>query len=189
MDGNKSNSRDLGNGIKPLVILVDGIDCSGKSTLVESLGKKFPGIVIKPNYRPKDKSDKEISKYKRHAYAVMEFINQNRKDLFIILDRFYSSELVYSKVKRKYDAFDDMSYTRIERSLASLPHLYIYCAPSKEVIIERLKTRGDDYINEKDVDKLYQRYEYFYENTKLTKIKIDTSKSIDSLLLEIEEKI
>lgn len=189
MDKNKSNAGLYPRKLEPIVILVEGVDCSGKSTLVEALSKKYPGILLKLNYRPKDKSEQETLIYKRHVYSMMSFINDNRKDKSIILDRFYSSELVYSKVKRKYDAFKDSTYFKIDKSLSCLPNLYIYCSPGNDVIIERLKQRGDDYIDEKDVQALSDRYDLFYEKTTLNKMKVDTTKNIEELLKLIEEKI
>ena len=174
---------------KGIVIIVDGCDCSGKSFLVHSLGKAFPGITIKLTRRPVKKDKEEIGQYKSYVYSILDYINHNRQTKNIILDRFFSSELVYSKVKRKYEAFDDGAYIRMEKSILPLPHLYVYCNPKTGVIVDRLRSRGDDYIVESDVKELVARYNRFFRLTKMNKIKLDTSKPVEELVEQIRNKI
>lgn len=174
---------------KPIVIIVDGVDCSGKSFAAQLLYKEYPGILIKLTFRPRSGNKDEVKGYKNHAYSILEYINTNRKSQIIILDRFFTSELAYSKVKRGYEAFDDKEYPRMEKVLTAMPHLYIYCNPSKKVILDRLEKRGDDYIVAKDVKELVDRYDRVFRQTKMNKLNLDTSKPAEELLRIIKEKL
>ena len=44
---------------KPEVLIIEGIDLSGKSTLWNSVIKAFPGIGLKITDRPLENNDKE----------------------------------------------------------------------------------------------------------------------------------
>ena len=174
---------------KPVTIIVEGVDCSGKSYLVQALSKKYPGLVIKLTCRPRYDDIRETNHYKQYVYSLLEYLNCNHHDKTIILDRFFSSELAYSQVKRGYDAFEDKVYKRMSDVIEKIDPLFIYCDPGKEVIINRLRVRGDDYINEEDIDALRERYERFFNETKMYKLRIDTSKTAEEMLELIKEEL
>lgn len=174
--------------IKPVTILIDGCDLSGKTTLMEFISKKIPGIVFKITDRPFNDSIAERNKIKDHYRSILGFINSHRT-INIILDRFFPSELAYSKVKRGYETFDDDDFLILEKSLMSRNHLFVLCDPGTNVLKKRLKIRGDDYMNEADIEALNERYDRFFKRTKMNKIRLDTSKSVDKLLKEILNKL
>src|SRR3990167_3323467 len=94
------------------VIIVEGIDKSGKSTFVELLSKKYPGVLLKITDRPSDGTEAERDKIKKYYSSVLDFIRDNPDKLFL-LDRFFWSERVYS-IKRGYDAIDDRVLLEME---------------------------------------------------------------------------
>lgn len=171
------------------VIVIEGIDLSGKSTLWNQLVKEFPGIGLKITDRPRDGSDKEKKKIKMYYESVMSFINLNYQNKTFILDRFFPSEMVYSLVKRGYEAMFDGALQGFERSLQKRNHLLIYCDPGIDTIIERLKARGDDYVNEEDLRRLHTRYEEFLKRTTLNYIRADSKLPVETLIQQIKEKI
>lgn len=173
---------------KPLVMIIEGCDLSGKSTLVHELGKEYPGIVIKVTKRPLNKKKEEIIEFTKYMNSILGFINHNRQTKMIILDRFFPSELVYSLVKRGYEAFGDGHYREMEKVIRAMDHLYIYCNPGYDTLVQRLKDRGDDHIIEEDIRELSNRYEKFFRETKMNKVKLDTSKPVEGLV-EIIKKI
>lgn len=173
---------------KPITFIVEGTDCAGKSYLIESLSKEHPAIIIKNTVRPMSGMPDQIQEYRRQIYAILGFISTHHKEKSFILDRSFMSELAYS-FKRNYDAFNDPTYKHLEKLLASLPHLYIYCNPGHDIILERLRSRGDDFMVEEDIERLIERYNRFFRETKLNKLELDTSKSIKTLLKRINEKI
>lgn len=173
---------------KGIVLIIEGMDLSGKSTLIEGLNKDMKGISMKVGYKPEKGEQHEIDKFQEYMQSVMNYIEENQ-DKIIILDRYYPTELVYSKVKRGYEANDDKFYKDLEDSLSKINHLYIFCDPTKKVIIERFNKRGDEFIKEKDIVSLYDRYQDYYEKTKLKKIKINTNLSVSEMIIKIKELI
>lgn len=174
--------------IKPTTILIDGCDLSGKTTLMEYISKKIPGIVFKITDRPFNDSKEERAKIKNHYRSILHFINTNRNTT-VILDRFFPSELAYSKVKRGYETFDDTDFLTLEKSLMTRNHLFVLCDPGIDVLKQRLESRGDDYMNESDIEALNERYDRFYKRTDMNKLRLDTSKPVEKLLEQILKKI
>ena len=169
------------------VIIVEGIDKSGKSTFVELLSKKYPGILLKITDRPSDGTEAERDKIKKYYSSVLDFIRDNPDKLFL-LDRFFWSERVYS-IKRGYDAIDDRVLLEMENFLSRIPHLVVYCMPGERVLQQRLEKEPDDYIEVRDVSDLIERYEKILENSPLSAIKINSNQNSNKMLEEVEQKI
>lgn len=174
--------------VRGRVIIIEGIDLAGKSTIVERIGKTFPGIIMKNTDRPLDNSPKERRKIKSYYQKILEFVNHNRTTN-VILDRFFPSELAYSLPKRGYEAFDDKEFKDFERVIEALDHYVILCNPGIEKILERYKTRGDDYIVEADIEEIIKRYNRFAANSDLNILWLDTSKPVDELVDTIKKFI
>lgn len=176
-----------------MIFIIEGVDGAGKSTLINELVKNYPGLILKITDRPKDSSITQRTKIKEWYWKVLSAIDLIEKsgDLItknFILDRFFPSEIVYS-VKRGYESWGDQELRVIETRLAKFDHLLVYCDPGLGELDERIKTRGDEYIKREEAAFLHGRYKRFFEETPLNKIKIDTSKSVQSCLRLIHKRI
>lgn len=181
----KDTSKDKG-----IVIIVEGVDKAGKTTLMEKMTKAIPGIVIKLTQRPKTADYRERALTKTYWLSVLEYMNLNRNKI-IHLDRFYISELCYSKIKRGYEAWEDPDYQHYERVIGSHNHLVLYCDPGEEVIMERLKREGDEHVVEDDMKALIKRYDEYFSKTDLSWIKVNTSKTVEEnieIIIQVLEK-
>ena len=166
--------------LKGFVFVFEGMDNSGKSTLIKEMKKMLPGLYLKiPIPNPVNLTKEEvIFKYD----TLLKVMQENPEQIYYI-DRFYTSEICYS-YKRKYTP--SLRYLKyFVDSIKSFPHLYIYCCPPKETILERLKEEGDNFMKKSDVNRLFKKYDKLYDNLPLNKIKIDTSQSIQACLKEI----
>lgn len=172
---------------EPIVIIIEGPDLAGKSTLVDKLSKEYPGIVIKVSQRPMTKSKGEMILFKKHLYSVLDYVNHNRQTKTIVFDRFYPTEMVYSKVMRGYDSYDDGDFRDMERVIRARNHLYIYCRPAIEILHERFHSRGDEHINIENFDELIARYDRFFSETKMNKIQLDTVQPVEDLIEQIKK--
>ena len=175
-----------------MLFIIEGVDGGGKTTLINELIKKFPGVTLKITDRPTDASvgqkDKIITWYWKIIEAVQIMNGGRMRDNNFILDRFFPSEMVYS-AKRGYDGFLSQALQTVENKVASLDHMLVYCDPGLETIHERVNKRGDDYVVSADLDMLHARYELFFKNTQLNKIKVDTTKPVEECLELIQQAI
>ena len=88
------------------VIIVEGPDLAGKTTIIENLGKRLnQGIIIKNLYKPKTENGQIWNQY----FNILETIRESKLNTFI-LDRFYPSQLVYSILRGKDDIIEKMDY-------------------------------------------------------------------------------
>ena len=172
-----------------MVIIIEGCDNSGKTTIVNSLIKKFPGVMIKLTDRPVDDSLEEQNKIIRHYIGIIRMIEAYPNFEHVVLDRFFPSEKVYS-IKRGYEAMNCPSLKAVEDFIINCTnHLLILCDPGNKTISDRMKKEPDDYVSEKENLEMLERYRTFFDKTKLNKIKVDTSKPIEKSLKIIEDKI
>lgn len=173
---------------KCIIIMIEGCDKSGKSTLINVMVKKFPGLLLKNLDRPKDASEGQKNKIKRHYWGMLKHIENDETFEFIFLDRFYLSEMIYS-VKRGYDAMEDPEFGNIEKKFKKFKHLFVFCNPGRETIIKRLKVEPDEHVNEEENLLMLGRYKKFYENTTLNKMEVDTNRPIEYLIKVVGDKI
>lgn len=147
------------------IIIVDGVDCSGKSTLIERISKdkRFRNsLLIKNNYRP---SGEETIPQIKENYIQMRMMLQNLSGFeYVIIDRWYMSEMIYGKL-RGYEPFEDDWYKTFEESIQDLKEMkvfesiiYIHMCPSLTTIYERFDSRGDEHINREQIEDLWSRY-------------------------------
>jgi len=156
-----------------MLIIIEGVDCSGKTTLInEMMRRAHNAFHIRRSDVPKSAEKTEVSRLKRSYKVIKEIycrvIKPNQGHL--VVERFYPSELVYSGIKRGYEAFEDKFYSCFEKELLeSLGDdiVVIHVFQEAKIIKERLKFRGDDYVTEEEVGKLSMRYIDFLNWTQL----------------------
>ena len=106
-------------------ILVEGPDCSGKSTLVKSLKNKL-------GWDAKFLGHKDCDQFTRY----LQEYSQNE----IIFERGHISEIVYGKLFRDEEPFTEVQQ-RILESVCSQQTLQIFCTTDLELMIERNNQR------------------------------------------------
>ena len=152
-----------------MLIIIEGPDKIGKSTLINALSKKIPCIIIKNCNRPISNDDTNL---KKSYQTILQFIKQNHKEYNIILDRFYPSQMVYSILRGK-DSFKDNWYNDFEKQVAETKPLYVYCVNQFKTIKERHLLKKDEYIKINQLRMLIRRYDFFYSLTELPKMRLD----------------
>lgn len=136
------------------MIIVDGIDGAGKTTLCKML--KDHGIVeeILPSPRVPAKGNAERMKYETDRYLRV-YANNNQ----VAVDRYLFSEMVYGPVLRGKSAFTRQEYLTKMLELFLDKSIVVFCMPDKlnfkpgenpEVIknAERLKELYQCYIQD-----------------------------------------
>lgn len=173
-------------------IIVEGVDKSGKSTLIEKMKNQFEyAIAIKNMIKPRDKSQYETSRI-TEIYDEITSLSGYSDETIYILDRFYQSEIVYSAL-RGNDRFDDedfMDWVEDLESEIKENTLLVLVETDAETVAKRFKTCGEDFAKEEQIGMLQERYNRVLEQTKLRHIKLDTTKlGIEKSLKLIKEEL
>jgi len=157
------------------VIIVEGVDLSGKTTAIEIISKFFnSGFVLKNAFKPRTKEESQDIYAQYWTIAGLIHNTKYTKKNLIILDRFYPSQAVYS-ILRGEDEMKDYKLLDIQKFCKSQEYGYIYLDTPNRDLEARYNEKGDEHIKKyKDILMLKKRYQEFYDTCTLKKIKINT---------------
>jgi thymidylate kinase len=172
-------------------IIIEGVDKSGKSTIIENMKNRFEyGIAIKNMIKPRDNSPEETKRI-CEIYEDIEIMSQNIDPNHVfILDRYYQSEIVYS-ILRGNDRLVDPNFKNWVRDMESaIRHntLLVLLETDAEIVADRFKKCNEDFVKEDQIKMLQERYNKVFEMSTLPKIKLDTTKLGIEKSLELIEK-
>lgn len=127
-----------------MLIIVEGPDGTGKSTLVSQIADKFNEYNVKimhagpPTGHPLDEYVVPLVDYQvRHAYSFREFV---------ICDRWHLGELVYPTVLDRPSLMDINTFTYIEMFLAARGAMIVHMTDTTAYLESVLRGRGDDLV-------------------------------------------
>lgn len=134
-----------------MIYIIEGPDLSGKSTMVKKLNKDNKYEVIHFD-KPNNSFD-----FQNHYLEVLNKEN-------VILDRYFFSEIVYSKVFNRKCRVSKQTILEIRKKLKNTPHCLIYLNPGVNELKKRYKLRGDELISENQIEKIVEEYDnlFFY---------------------------
>lgn len=155
-----------------MAIILEGVDCSGKTTFAEKLSEKTRFEVIKG-------SSFNLAKLGADGMYQFMFDLLKRKD--IIIDRLYLSNLIYG-AKYDYPMMTEEQYASLS-DMTDLFSLVVYLHAPIGVIQYRMLKRGDDMIKIDDIEDILNRYnEALY-----SKFRPRTFLSIDTSLIDTDK--
>ena len=129
-----------------MIIIVEGPDGAGKSTLIEGLLKSHPGSTYKHFSNPK--TDEEAFGYWK-VYA--QAIEDTDPTTVTIFDRSWYSDVVYGPIFRNRLEMDPMHVKMLELMVqAHGGGFVIYCTAPINMLWSRCKKRGETYVLSKE---------------------------------------
>jgi thymidylate kinase len=155
-------------------IIIEGVDCTGKTSLVNHLKEKYNIEVVK------------FSQPKGDPYQeYIDFAYYHKTPA--ILDRFYLGELAYGPVKRGKSGLNKVKMTNIEVALHMHNTFNIYCFTNEEEIKKRFKTRGESFLTEDEIAPILHEYSKALKDSLLVWNKFNYLE--DGEYKQIDEKI
>lgn len=124
-----------------MIIIIEGPDGSGKTTLAEKLHKqtKYPIVHMS---QPKTEDEKKR--------MLGEYLQMVRNGKNMIFDRCWYSEMAYGPVLRGTSAISYPDMYMLEEPLAKAGALIIYATGPKAALWQRCQKRGEDYVTARD---------------------------------------
>lgn len=133
-----------------MIIILEGPDGGGKSTLAQKLQKQT-GFTLLHRSQPKSEEDKA-----RMMDEYMQVIKSGKNCIF---DRCWYSEMVYGPVMRDASVIDYPQMYALEKQLANKGALIIHCTSDLNTLWKRCLYRGEDYVVDKGTYlKIYNAY-------------------------------
>ena len=131
------------------MIILEGVDCSGKSTLAEKLSAKY---------------DAPITHYSKHEEEnMLKHALLSKPGTGEIVDRFHLSEIPYTMYYRhgvpQYD-----SVIKIDLALRETKCLQIVCTPPWTVVKEHWENRKEDELIQ-SIDALHGIYMWYRDKS------------------------
>ena len=124
-----------------MIIIIEGPDGSGKTSLAEKISKQTKYPII---HRTQPKSEEEK---KRMMGEYLQLIRSNKN---CILDRCWYSEMAYGPVMRDASVLSYPQMYELEEMLAKTGAIIIYATGPKAALWQRCQRRGEDYVTSRD---------------------------------------
>lgn len=123
-----------------LLLLIEGVDGVGKTTVAHELCTIFPDAVYLHSGAPDPPDRDPFEDYERRLY---EYLDTGK---VIICDRWHWGELAYAPVFERQSRFGVAGWRHIELFLQRHGAVVLYMHHDYEVLRTRLERRGDDLI-------------------------------------------
>lgn len=146
-----------------MIIILEGVDGSGKTTLARQIQAKFQNV----EYHHEGVPPKDVH-ILEHLGAVLDRYRGKN----VVIDRFALGERVYGPVVRGFDQLGDEGWKLIKRLISATGAMEVLCLPSYEVCHRSWSSGREEMFKKEEQFKLfYSRYvalkanQYIYDYT------------------------
>ena len=137
-----------------MIIIIEGPDGSGKTTLAEKLSKQTNYPIIHTIHKSQPKTDEE------KKLMMGEYLQTIRSGKNMIFDRCWYSEMAYGPVMRGTSAISYPDMYELEEQLTKCGAIIIYATGHKAALWQRCQKRGEDYITSRDdFNAIYENFD------------------------------
>lgn len=138
-----------------MIIVVEGVDNSGKTSIAMWLAKRLKGLYLKSEHIPPEAM--QLRQY-MNILTVAEIYGNG----IIVSDRHHAvSDPIYGHILRGGTKLES---DLIERAMKQI-HAFVYCRPSDELIIDRMAERDQMAGVLPNVRRIIQAYDFYFEDT------------------------
>jgi thymidylate kinase len=132
------------------IIILEGIDGAGKSTLAAHILEKSQIRTTLLHRGPLEGTIEDELIYPLQNVA---------SDELLIADRWHLGELVYGPIYRGKSLVEGFYNTLIDQLLFDMNAVKVVLSPPLDVVKERLAIRGEDYLQPEHVEQVHTQYE------------------------------
>jgi len=176
-----------------MLIIIEGVDKCGKTTLGNYLLKALPNAyMLKNGTKPADGSYTERQKIKEAYEKMASVYSYGFKDSILIIDRYLISEYVYC-IKRGYNAEKDRELQETKELIESFGDVVlIYCKTDQEAIEKKFIQDEEEYAKIDEIKTLCNRYDLYISKFSVEKLpynyKTTDKEAVAKKLLQMKER-
>jgi thymidylate kinase len=139
------------------MIVIEGIDGGGKSTLVSRIKDLIPSNYDKVFW------SKGVPQHDNPEDEYMKQLGWLRRHHFVVTDRYHVGELIYGPLYRGYSMTAGKPFAAIEEQLDQLNAVKVILLPDLELCKQRAFERGEDYLKVEDFEYVWNEYKKFVD--------------------------
>lgn len=151
------------------LILLEGVDGGGKSTLAGRIADTFtfltedepePPVLIRIH---KGKPTPHLDAFQEYELPLEQFdlrdLVRSKRDL-VIMDRWHAGEQPYGTLYRGHSRLNNTGLLHVEMTLETFGAVKVLVQPEDVDIVKmRLRERGEDFLQPEHVDQVHRWYE------------------------------
>lgn len=143
-----------------MIVIIEGLDCCGKSTLSKRFAEKYNFEYVKESYT--NDNEEKLNRIKRMFDRLIDSNKNYIYDRTTLIDDF-----VYDFLNKQKSVLSE--HLNLILSLLSeckIVHLVL----DEQIREQRFNERGDEYVSNDMIDQIRENYFEFYTNIKNVKI-------------------
>ncbi len=148
---------------KQLVIIIEGTNKSGKTTLVNFIKETFPEKLFEVIKCSQPKDGDAFTEYKN----ILNWINKNPNKSYII-DRFHFGSYVYGPIYRGQPDFGLDKFVEIELEIEKLNYIFILAIADKSFIRKKFIEDKEEFAKIELIDEEIKHFNNIKRKSRLT---------------------
>jgi len=159
------------------LIIIEGLDGAGKTTFARRIVQQLTHRTNLHHLRfgpPRGVNEDPFFHFERSLYEYLD------SGMPIICDRLHWSERAYGPVLRGRDRLGVPGWRHVELFLRRHDAVVVYLHQPREVLADRIRTRGDDLVSPDQLTQLEVGYQWCLRNTILPVISLRDPTDVDA---------
>lgn len=133
-----------------MLIIIEGVDCSGKSTLVDKLVEQLGVDNTTVLHKGPPTHSNAIEEY---IWPLSGYFPGSSKH--IICDRWHIGEMIYPLIFKRKGIMSPQQFTTIDDVISQLGGFIVYLEPDLDILYKRFAERGDESMTSSTLFKSY----------------------------------